>query len=652
MIDYLLLFLASAATVTHAEQLTAQELSTCGATFAGRIGRASSRPYLVQPGSFTFQNVPSDCEKTKRCMGGSKATPLGFALVPFSFEEKKRSIVNREKSCLESFMCGGDHTDSLSAAFRLEKSEAIVLIGMTPPASIGEYTITTSLYSRDIQHHPPAKIAHHFITKKGQHDWTPACSDESERCVLSAPFGSLSSLSSGSTLFSPSPSRPLVAPPGARYEEDESSKESSVEKDNSMVDEAVEDAALAAKKHISVEKEEWRGTFGQPIAIIVSNSKNTTWRMKEGLIDAGISKGSINVMPIPSKDMHLSLDEHGDTYLISLKMFRPSNHALLKQYINGPPPFQVFRFTPMPEEAKKSKEGSDDNDKEEEEHGERRERREGGAGGSVDDKQHATYSWEEVKTEATSPSIGAGGTFESFRDSSGKSKNLNLCMDILEQIIIKQLHENIVTATGDAMSTAKQTEGKQCIQGNLQCHARPDHDPEMVVVSRNTRRLVLGGDARGGTSILMYGILHRLTNLTTERIVVSIVDVETGENVLTLDDRSFSFSTQRLLGSTSAKGAPLYFLKFALYPGRYGCGKAESNCFVLGEHRNGRELAIFENTYVKIGANDDNVRRSMIPTRIMTTYHDRGQPSSLVAKEESELLSSGAEEIDAMAMDL
>jgi hypothetical protein len=147
--------------------------------------------------------------------------------------------------------------------------------------------------------------------------------------------------------------------------------------------------------------------------------------------------------------------------------------------------------------------------------------------------------------------------------------------------------------------------------------------------------------------MFVYGVLHQSTNLTSERVLITIVDTVTGEDLLTLDDRSFSFSTQKLLGSTSARGAPLYFVKFALQNGGgvSGCEKTESNCFVLGEKREGRVLEIVERTYLKVGADDESVRRSMIPARIMMTYQDRGQPSSLSAKDETELV-SGVEEID------
>ena len=89
---------------------------------------------------------------------------------------------------------------------------------------------------------------------------------------------------------------------------------------------------------------------------------------------------------------------------------------------------------------------------------------------------------------------------------------------------------------------------------------------------------------------------------------MAVRDETTGEEILSLDDRSFAHSARNVLKSTislhdNLSSLPLYYIQFALHRGgRYGCNRKTSNCFVLGEHRMGRPLSITETFYV-----DDNL---------------------------------------------
>ena len=89
---------------------------------------------------------------------------------------------------------------------------------------------------------------------------------------------------------------------------------------------------------------------------------------------------------------------------------------------------------------------------------------------------------------------------------------------------------------------------------------------------------------------------------------MAVRDETTGEEILSLDDRSFAHSARNVLKSTislhdNLSSLPLYYIQFALHQGgRFGCSRRTSNCFVLGEHRMGRPLSITETFYV-----DDNL---------------------------------------------
>jgi hypothetical protein len=560
-----------AATKKLKQPMTYQELTSVGAIFAGRIGRSFSHPYHVQPGSFNFLQVPKDCATTKACMGSTKINPIGVALVPFSHEEKKRNIANRKASCLKTFMCGGDNSDNLAAAFRLEPEEAIVLIGMTPPEH-ASYTISSLLFSRNVQKHPSTatKTASPNIFAE------PCKADKEGRCVILAPISSLSS------------------------------------------DPTTENG-------IKIENLKWHSQFLAPVAIIMSASKNTTWRMKEGLMDAGIAEGAISVLPLPSKDLHLALKEDSDMFTISMKMSGSKNHMALKKYLQNPP-FKLFRFTPIPDGVEIVK-------KTEKEQADIR-------ASSLD--THALYSWSEA-FRSTDRIAGGGlsGKYETIRDEHGRPVNLNVMVDILENEIIRSLEFTIVTRLGQPLNTQRIPSGRSCIVNNLMCKGRPEQAQDVVVNARNADQIILGGDARAPTSILVYGVLHRQTNLTNQRIVVAIRDETTGEEILTLDERTFALSARRLLRDTGAKDMPLYFLKFCLTKsGRYGCKRTDTNCFTIGADRAGHPLQIVERTYItemNPDKNDAQIRTSMIPARIMRTYHDRKQAAALKPKEESTL---------------
>ena len=186
--------------------------------------------------------------------------------------------------------------------------------------------------------------------------------------------------------------------------------------------------------------------------------------------------------------------------------------------------------------------------------------------------------------------------------------------------------------------------GRHCIENNLICSGNPSTHHDSVVVSRTTQNIVLGSSAKSGrfvTSVLLYGVLHQQTNLTKHRVRIAVRDATTGEEILVLDERSFGSSARRVLKSTTVykqmPNLPLYFVKLAL---RGGCGKTEGNCFTLGATRKGRPLLVTETIFV---TNAPNVRLSMVPSRYMQTYNNKGNRNGkgavgLTAKKEEGFL--------------
>ena len=420
-------------------KLTPKELHAIGATFAGISGRSNGQSYYVQPGSFTFLSSPTDCETTKQCMGSSKRSPVGVALVPFSFEENKRNIVHRREACAKAFMCGQGSSHDLSAAFRLASDEAIVLMGMTPP-NHAEYSFNTLLYSR-----APSRLNPAAAAQDGTDPIEKCTQDQPQRCVLLAPLASLSS------------------------------------------------------QDITVEKVEWRSTFNQPVAIIVSASKNTTERLKAGLIDSGMPAQSINVLPVPSgagtRGIHTGLEETSDMFTINLKMNEPQGNSIkfVQDYVQASS-FTLFRFTPRPDPDAATAESPEEN------------------------IEHF-YEWSDVAPPTARTD--RGGKYETFRDENSRPVDLKGMMDVLENEIIRSLEHTIVTKVGTSMNkgAAAQRKGIDCIQQNVKCHGRPYHHAQSVVVSQTVEHVVLGGSDKdnSATSVLVYGVLHQHTNLTNNR---------------------------------------------------------------------------------------------------------------------------------------
>ena len=560
--------------VVSAQPMPYEEMTTIASTFAGRIGRSPHNPYLVQKGSFAFQSIPSDCDSTKNCMGGSKLSPVGLFLVPFSHEETKRNIVDRKASCLKSFMCGGGQSDSLSAAFRIEKEEAIVLIGMTPPDQ-ASYSINSLLFSRHVQTHPSTSTDTTIQSNLFAESCVGSTKTVEGRCVMLAPISSLSS-------------------------------------------------DTTSTSSVSVEKMKWRGVYDQPIAIIFSPSKNATERMKMGLIDAGINSASINILPLPTSNLYLSLKETADMFSINVKLHgNPKNHLVTKKYISDVP-FHLYRFTPMPEDGQAISEGEEDTMKQLEHL----------------QKEHATFSWNEVlkaKDQSGTPVTELEVKQETYLESETlHPMDLNVMLDILENEIVRSISEfNIITQLGAPLINTKSISGHQCITHNLICKGRPHWDPSSLIVSHNAKTIVLGGGVRAATSILLYGVLHQATNLTNQRVIVTVTDETTGEQILTLDERTFAFSTRKMLRNTGGNNAPVYFLKFALGRNQKGgCKKTDSNCFTLGATRKGRKLRIEERIVVPLTSSGDETRRNMVKGRIMITYTNHGQKSALLPRDE------------------
>ena len=389
--------------VTHcliaatAEILTPEQLTTIGSVFAGRIGRSLDQPFNVQTGSFKFLQHPTDCESTQHCMGSSKLSPVGVALVPFSFEENQRNIVDRTTSCAHSFLCGGA-ADHLSAAFRLKPEEAVVLVGTTPPHH-SEYSFNVLLYSRHVDSTTTATTTP--LQKCPLVEGT-----KQQRCVLLAPISTLSS---------------------TRSQE-------------------------FGRQHIQVEKQKWRNTFNQPVAIIISGSHNTTRRMQDGLVDAGMPEKSINFLPIPSKkaassassasDLHLTLDDQvGDLFTINLKMNEPHQYADVRDYI-GTIPFQLFRFSPVPTDSLPQQQSELEAE---------------GEAATHPDAQ-VLYEWSDLansdqvnKDERMAAAM--GGRYETFRDQHTRPVDLNVMLNVLENEIVRHLDvKEMVTHLGTPLS--------------------------------------------------------------------------------------------------------------------------------------------------------------------------------------------------------
>ena len=451
-----LLILISFIAATNAVKLTYEKLTTIGATFAGRLGRSDSQAYYVQPGSFQFITSCNDFN-SNQCMGSSKISPLGVAMVPFSHEEKKLNIVHRDESCEKSFLCQSNNNNDHSAAFHLHKDEAIVLFGITPPEHV-EYSFNTMLYSRNVQHFAGPSTTATADAHNGRK--CIKTKNKEDRCLLLAPISSVSS----------------------SYNNNH------------------------GRKHIKVEKEHWRTTFDQPVAIIISSNMNVTRSMKEHLIDAGMPINSINELPllgIPSSDIHMSLKQESDKFTIRLKMNLPNNNLKeISKYIETNP-FQLFRFTPVPNKDDLTKANAD---------------------GTLMTKTYKYFDWSDAPRDDDSTTTThfnvISEKMETFYDTSYKAVNLNIMLNVLENEIISQLQKsNIITKLGRAMRKNNIYNGKECIINNMKCFGKPYWNENSVVVSYIEELVILGGNTgkHSANSIVIYGILHSKTNLTNYR---------------------------------------------------------------------------------------------------------------------------------------
>jgi hypothetical protein len=608
--------------------MNASELHAAALNFGGRIGRAAHAPHTVTPGIFRFQ-TQSECESAGHCLGGSHTLPVGVVFAPFSFtEENKRDVANREASCRASFMCGGGAAGPLSAAFKLAPSEAMVILGFTPPSML-EWSFNSLVYSR----HADTPVSADITNSLGEEPSTlRPCNPHADRCVTLAP---LSAITSSGT-----------------------------------------------RQRVKVGRSTWRGVNNQPVAIIVTASRNTTETVRAHLLDAGIPDSTINVLPIPP--VRLGLDKNADLLSVALRMRGSFDSSSRARYVNNPP-FTVFRITPLPEIAE-TVEGRDPPDV-----------RDSDIVGGVDRPllPGEAYTWQDARgmsvdespllADTSDGSDSADG--ESVRDTyHDKPIELEKMMDVLQNELVRVHRKDrgwgtaggggggglgytisedlVVPHTPQHLVNPTAVEGRTCLALRVQCNG-PSSNSDITAVARTENPFVIGATASekkndnngkaAPTTVgaMIFGVVHTRTNLT-KRMVVSVLDAETNEEVLTLDERAFGRSARRLLMGTVASNLPLYAIKIVPSRGHdIACPRNDAGCYTIGERMRGRPLIIEERTYVPSLSGDDFpqseqsaegeailLARRLVKPRLLMLENEVGQKERVSVRPDSEIVGS------------
>lgn len=555
--------------------MNTSELHNAALIFGGRLGRASTS-FTVTPGIFRFQTTP-ECILSSHCLGGSKTLPVGTMFVPFSFhEENKRNVANRQASCLDTFMCGGGKSGPLSAAWKMAPTEAIVMFGFTPPSML-EWSFDSMIFSRhyDDEDFDETHADNDIFSDPS----VRPCPNKSGRCVVLAPMSSI--VSSG------------------------------------------------PHNQVKVGHSTWRGVNNQPVAIIVSASRNVTEVMQRHMRDAGIPDETINVLPIPP--VRLGLSKESDLISVTLRM-RGSFDAISRASYVKNPPFTVFRVTPNPEFIPGSEQITNDDATEK-----------GGVGRELYPGE--AYTWEEttgIDDESAEEGYVAAANAENKEtftdgDYDQESVDLEKIMDILQNELVRAhrkdkgwstagggggeglgyslFNDLVVSSEPSELKVIPPVDGRACLTLRAQCNGRSSNS-ETATVLRSAQSFTLGHASADSSatsvsetvetvSAVLFGVLHTKTNVTN-RMIVSILDAETQEEVLTLDDRAFSRSARRLLMGTVASNLPLYAIKFSLMPSdANACPRIDTNCYTIGNRMRGRPLIVEERTYVpSISGND------------------------------------------------
>lgn len=628
--------------------MNASELHAAALNFGGRIGRAADAPHAVTPGIFRFQSA-RECESAGHCLGGSKTLPVGTVFAPFSFtEENKRDAANREASCRASFMCGGGAAGPLSAAFKLAPSEAIVMIGFTPP-SMFEWSFNSLVYSRRFE--PPASADPTTLPGTGPFVTRP-CDPHAERCVTLAPLSAI--------------------------------------------------ASSGTRQRVKVGRSTWRGVNAQPVAIIVTASRNTTATVRAHLLDAGISDSTINVLPIPP--VRLGLNEDADLLSVALRMRGSFDSSSRARYVNNPP-FTVFRITPLPKISEAGEGGEDQGDD-----GVGRplllgeaytwEDAEGlqtedapllvdasdKSDGADDDSAETAPAAAAAPSSTSSSSPSSQQTKETLLDNTHHHKPIALekMMDVLQNELVRVhrkdrgwgtaggggggglgytvMEDLVVPHTPRDLVNPVGVEGRTCLAFRMQCNG-PSSNSDITAVARTEAAFVLGAAAAGEKSdaaaapitvgAVMFGVVHTKTNMTN-RMIVAVLDAETDEEVLTLDDRAFGRSARRLLMGTVASNLPLYAIKIVLRRGDdIACPRNDAGCYTIGERMRGRPLVIEERTYVPSLSGEDFpqaeqtgegeavlLARRLVKPRLLMLENEVGQKERVNALPDSEVVGS------------